>query len=539
MAASSMLEMTTAADGGRQTARPWDGPVLVAEDLSQQRLPARRMVAILRQAGLPAELVDVRPEGNAPGTCLENTIPLVELAHRTKPRLIVFSILFADHLSETLGTIAALRRAGIHSHLALAGPLPSLAAHELLASCPDLDSVLCGDPESAIVELTAALSSDGDWHRVPGLTFRALDGVILTRPHITPGSLDRLPPPVQDGPVLTYEGAGFATVEASRGCYHRCSFCLPAAFHRATGAPYRLRSIEGLVNEIETLYRRGARLFLFDDEQFLPQPRLRESRVAALCDELRRRDMTIAFTLKCRADDVEPGLFRSLKGMGLVRAYVGVESGCQSTLDLFAKGVSVERNLKALAILDRLGIVADMRCLLFHPWSSLEMVEEDLAFWRRAAPTIPGLLSFHEVEIFPGTPLAERCRAEGNTSGPSWASTYLLADPRAELLRRLGRLVFSASAAYRAAQSSVAQAWFAIVLRQRFHSAQASAAAVHQLRAAVERLNAGALATWSEMLAFVRQEDIYDAGRVNGRAAEWTQRLGHEWLNLKCEVIEH
>ncbi len=140
--------------------------------------------------------------------------------------------------------------------------------------------------------------------------------------------------------------------------------------------------------------------------------------------------MTIAFTLKCRADDVEPGLFRSLKEIGLVRAYVGVELGCQATLDLFAKGVSVERNLEALAILDRLGIVADMRCLLFHPWSGLEMVEEDLAFWRRAAPTIPGLLSFHEVEIFPGTPLAERCRAEGKTSGPSWASTYMLADPR-------------------------------------------------------------------------------------------------------------
>ena len=111
-------------------------------------------------------------------------------------------------------------------------------------------------------------------------------------------------------------------------------------------------------------------------------------------------------------------------------------------------------------------------------------------------------------------------------------STYTLAGDRAELLRRLGRLVFSASDAYRAAQSSVAQAWFAIVLRQRFHSAQASTAAVHQLRAAVERLNAGALATWSEMLAFVRQEDIYDAGRVNERAAEWTQRLCHEWLNL-------
>ena len=89
----------------KTAAVPWHGPVLVAEDLSQQRLPARRMVAILRQAGLPADLVDVGPEGDTTRTCQENTIPLVELAHGTRPRLIVFSILFADHLSETLGAI--------------------------------------------------------------------------------------------------------------------------------------------------------------------------------------------------------------------------------------------------------------------------------------------------------------------------------------------------------------------------------------------------------------------------------------------------
>ena len=110
---------------GRPASVPWHGPVLVAEDLSQQRLSARRMVAILRQAGLRAELVDVGPEGNTTRTCQEHTIPLVELAHRTRPRLIVFSILFGDRLPETLGIIAALRRAGIGSHLALAGPLPS------------------------------------------------------------------------------------------------------------------------------------------------------------------------------------------------------------------------------------------------------------------------------------------------------------------------------------------------------------------------------------------------------------------------------
>ena len=147
MAASTTLETTATADARRQTAGPWNGPVLVVEDLSQQRLPARRLVAIVRAAGLPADLVHVGPVGGIANTCEDDAKSLIGLAHRTRPRLIVFSILFADRLSETLGIIAALRKAGIGSHLALAGPLPSFAADELLAACPELDTVLCGEPE--------------------------------------------------------------------------------------------------------------------------------------------------------------------------------------------------------------------------------------------------------------------------------------------------------------------------------------------------------------------------------------------------------
>ena len=201
--------------------------------------------------------------------------------------------------------------------------------------------------------------------------------------------------------------------------------------------------------------------------------------------------------------------------MGLVRAYVGVESGCQATLDLLTKGISVQRNLEALATLDRLGIVADLRCLLFHPWSTLEMVDEDIAFWRRTLPHLCGPLSFCEVEIFPGTPLADRCRAEEKTRGAPWSIAYTIADPRAELLRRLGRLVFSSSRAYQEAERQVAQAWYAILLRQRLQEAQRSSTQAHKLKESAGRLNADALNTWSEMLAFVGREDLFDAELVN------------------------
>ena len=58
----------------------------------------------------------------------------------------------------------------------------------------------------------------------------------------------------------------------------------------------------------------------------------RLARVAALERELRRRDLDVMMSIKCRADDVEEGLFRRLLDMGVVRAYVGIESGSDHSL---------------------------------------------------------------------------------------------------------------------------------------------------------------------------------------------------------------
>ena len=122
----------------------------------------------------------------------------------------------------------------------------------MLAACPD-------DPTR--------------WRDVPGLAYRAADTrSTCTNPWpAAAAELDDFPWPQRDAAETAFQGYGFATVQSSRGCYHACAMCLPCAYYRAApGGNYRLRGIPYLVDEIEALYRRGTRLFLFDDEQFLP-----------------------------------------------------------------------------------------------------------------------------------------------------------------------------------------------------------------------------------------------------------------------------
>jgi anaerobic magnesium-protoporphyrin IX monomethyl ester cyclase len=509
---------------------------LVIEDLSQQRLPARSLVAVLRRAGMSAQLAHFGA-GDDPGG-------IVALARREQPRLIVLSILFAHLVAENLSLATCLRAAGVTAHVTMTGPLATFAYSELLEACPALDTVLCGEAEASLAPLAAGLQGQGDWRSVPGLAYRTptLHANPLPRPI---SDLDDLPFPARDDGIPTRLGFGFATLEASRGCYHACTFCLPCAFYRAhTVPPYRLRSIPHLVSEIDALYRRGARLFLFDDEQFLPPGRWRTQRIQALADQLERRGLDIAFSIKCRADDVDEVLFRQLKAMGLIRVYIGVESGCQASLNLLDKGVTADCNARALALLDKLGIVADFRCLLFHPWSTLEMIQADIEFLEQVLPHVPTPFTFHEVECYPGTALAGRLGAEGpvlegQRKDDPWSSAardlgrldrdfrliYAIADPRAELLRRLGRVVFGARNMDWGIHSQISQAWYDILLQRRFRAERFAARKTVALKDIAARLNHESLAVWREMLPFVGGGDIYDADRVNEHASVWTSRL--------------
>lgn len=491
--------------------------VVLIEDLAQQKLPARTAAAVLRRAGQSAGLVHFG------GT--RDTAGVVAAVRASRPRVVVASILFAHCVPETLDLMAALRAEGVAAHLTMMGALPTFAYRELLAACPALDSVLRGEAETGIAKLAQLADEPDAWGTVPGLAYRRPQ--VTANPVVQPAaSLDDLPFPLRGEAVGDTRGAWFATVEGSRGCYHSCTFCLGRLFHR----PYRLRSAASLADEIEELCQVGVRLFLFDDEQFLPPGDARRERVTELGQELERRQLRIAFTIKCRPDDVEEGLFRDLRRIGLVRAYVGIESGCQATLDLLGKGTTPAVNLRALRVLHRLDLVADFRDLVFHPWSTLEMLHEETGFLERVLPYLVTCFDFREVEVFPGTTLARRLSEEGRGVGDPWPMHYSIADPRVELMRRLSRLVFDATGAYGRARDLITQNWFDLLLRRRLGTHGTGPAKEQALRDLAGRLNAHALVVWREMLAFVAEGDVRNAEQVNELASAWARRLQTEWL---------
>jgi hypothetical protein len=226
-----------------------------------------------------------------------------------------------------------------------------------------------------------------------------------------------------------------------------------------------------------------------------------------------------------------------------VRVYVGVESGCQASLDALGKGLSAECNARALAWLDELGVVADFRCLLFHPWSTLDTIAADLEFLERALAHTPTPFTFHEVECYPGTPLAARLQAGCNApDSPSfdrdWRLAYTIGNPPAELLRRLRRLVFGARQAPGGSLDRMAGAWYAVLMQRRFGPRNAAQDRAAALRDRVACLNSEALAVWRDMMAFAGQGDIYDARLVNEWATAWAGRINELDMSFISSNLE-
>jgi anaerobic magnesium-protoporphyrin IX monomethyl ester cyclase len=511
-----------------------------AEEL--ENLATRYLAALLRQHGFTVVLASF-------STAAERGAVLQQ-ARRCRPRLVGLSVIFQYRAPEFMALAGELRPALPQAHITAGGHFPSFAAAELLRDFAALDSVVRGEGELTLLELMQKLDRPREWGSILGLSYRRLSEecrpgehtrwtVVDNPPRPLIADLDTLPFPARDSPPQRHLGIGFSPIVGSRGCYRDCSFCSIHAFYAASaGAPQRFRSVPNLVDEMEQLYRRhGVRFFVFNDDEWFPPGTEREERITRLEGELRTRRLDVIMSIKCRADDVQEALFCRLLAMGVVRAYVGVESGSEHSLRTLHKRTTVAQNRHALQVLQRVGMLADFGLIFFDPDSTLDDVRANLAFFREMAGAGQAPLSFGRLEVYAGTPILRRLQAEGRLTGDYMAWDYAIPDARVEMLFRLmivalrHRHYDNDGAAKQCSVACYEQMMYRYRLGQR-----ANPALAQELRAMVARLNNHSLALLEEMLAFTLQEDIYAVAQVNERAAEWASRANLFDMQLLAEL---
>jgi radical SAM superfamily enzyme YgiQ (UPF0313 family) len=500
-----------------------------AEEL--ENLSTRYLAAVLRQHGYAVEI--------APFSTAEEMDAVVRRAQITQPRLVGLSIIFQYRAPEFLALAEQLRQVLPDAHITTGGHFATFTAPELLRDYPALDSVVRGEGEMTLLELMRQLDAPDAWDSILGLSFRRDGRVVNTPPRPLIADLDTLPFPSRDTPPQQHLGIGVSPIVGSRGCYRDCSFCSIRAFYGSGRGPLqRFRSVPNLVDEIENLYHAfGVRFIIFNDDEWFPPGDARLARINTLQSELARRDLDIIMSIKCRADDVEEDVFRRLLEMGVVRAYVGVESGSEASLRRMNKKTTVAQNRRALEVLNRVGMLADFGLIFFDPDSTVEDVRANLDFFHAMAGEGQAPLSFGRLEVYAGTPMLARLQREGRLVGDYRAWNYTIRDPRVELLFRM---MFATMRCRHYASAGVGKqcilSCYELTMYQYRLKERADSAVGAQLRDMVARVNNHSLAMLEEMLDFTLHENIYDAPRVNDLVAAWASRVNRFDLEVEAEL---
>lgn len=389
----------------------------------------------------------LRAAGHQPVLAPFNTAsdaPAVLAAARTAD-LVGLSMCFQVRAVEFLDLAEALKRDAVDRPIVAGGHHASCAAAELLEGHRALDVIVVHEGEKTLVELAnlgdAVVDRAGE---VRGVVVRREGRAHFTPPRPALADLDRLPRPDRSGPARLLCGVPTAYLMGSRGCVSECDYCCITTLHRlAPGPRFRQRTPEDVADEMAGLYQRsGVRQFVFHDDNFLvPSAAQNRERIGRLDAALRSGGVRdIGLVLKCSPRDAERGILETLRRMGLLRLFMGIESGSACGLASIGRRQTVEHSERALALCEALGISTQYTMIIFHPEATIASMLADLEFVARR-PAHP--LNYCRAEIYSGTPLEARMLAAGRAEGNHLGRTYRYTDPRVALVWELGRDLFA------------------------------------------------------------------------------------------------
>ncbi|MDQ7837049.1 MAG: radical SAM protein [Thermodesulfobacteriota bacterium] len=243
--------------------------------------------------------------------------------------------------------------------LVAGGPHPSSIPERTLQELPALDIIVRGEGEETLKELAEAMSEGRAFGHIPGLCFRAQEGVIRTPDRAFIRDLDRLPFPawkyldLNKYNVFNISGKGDAPVFAllsSRGCPNFCTFC---DSHTIFGRKFRPRSAQNIFDEIIYLNKTyGMVEFDFVDDLVTIQ----KKRILELCELIGKSDIPFRWMANARVNTVDREMLQAMKDAGCIRVDFGVETGDQYVRKLMRKNITDVQIRNAHQIAHDIGI---------------------------------------------------------------------------------------------------------------------------------------------------------------------------------------
>lgn len=387
------------------------------------------IAAALRRDGHEVDVLDSLFAGSYPNDCVRKVV------ERSFDCLAVTAL--QDHKASLLHVVREVRKRRKDALIIAGGYLPSLASGELLAALPELDFIVRGEGETTACDVLGRIDRGEDWRDTPGVAYMRDNEVVMNQPPPLIKDLDSLPFPARD--ALTQDPTiPQAMVASSRGCYHRCSFCSIHSLYSLHGSYVpRQRSPQNFVDELESIVSATGRTkFGFVDDNFIGPGAKNRERAVRIADEIKSRGLKIRFSIECRADEIDEDTLKPLKEAGLKAVFMGIESGVQRQLDTFNKGTTTQQNIRAIELVEKLGLGIGSGFILFDPYVTVEELQENLKFIHGTG-ILRGPIPITKLRLYRGVPLVDKVREDGLLIDNGISLDYSFKDPRISLMYKV------------------------------------------------------------------------------------------------------
>lgn len=267
------------------------------------------------------------------------------------------------------------------------------------------DYVFTGEADLVISELARCLAEKKDTSHIPGLIWKDQQGEVVKNAPANLIELKDLPPfPYHffEKDLAHYD---LGAVMSSRGCPYHCIFCSQRTI---TGATYRTRPVEQVVNEIGILIDKYSIDYItFFDDNFM----VNKKWTFELCDNLISRgyNKKARFMCQLRGDAVSDETLGMLKKAGFDTLSFGLETGSERMALVIKKGETVARNKEAVYLAKKYGFSTAGTFIIGFPTETSADRQETISL----AMDLP--LDIMRVNIatpYPGTPMYDMVKNE-------------------------------------------------------------------------------------------------------------------------------
>jgi anaerobic magnesium-protoporphyrin IX monomethyl ester cyclase len=344
----------------------------------------------------------------------------------SEPDIVISSALATCNTYTIIKTLDEVKKIDPTIKTVVGGQHFTALAHESLENYPEIDYIVHGEGELTLLELIQNLINGKSMLNVNGISFRHYGNIIHNPPRALIENLDDLPFPgyhfVEDNidkyhfKMMAVKGAGYAMVEASRGCLHKCTFCSQWPYW---GGRWRTKSPERIADEMEHIYNEYdiSFLWLTDDNLGLGK------RTAELCDQLIKKGVSedITWFLQARSDDIikQKKILPKLKKAGNNWVMAGLERHDNQTLQSFQKGIKPSDSKLSMDLLKENDIFAQATMIIGDRTNSHESIQNMREFVNYVDPD---LAIFMILTPFPGTEFYKNADENGWIEDYNWSN---------------------------------------------------------------------------------------------------------------------